>query len=76
VADDINDISLSGNIEPPQLPLRPQPIPLFANSSGVFNPVENSQISQVGLEEEYSEAMKDEVPQTREMLGNVNLTRE
>lgn len=76
VADYINDVSLSGEIEPPQLPLKPQPIPLFANPSGVFNRVENPPNSTPCLEEECPEAVIDEVPQTWEMLGNVNLTRE
>lgn len=76
VADYLNDISLAEQIEPPQLPLRPQPIPLFINSSGVFNRVENPPNSQSCLERESSEAIIDEIPQTWEMLGNVNVTRE
>jgi hypothetical protein len=76
VADYINNISLLGEIEPPQLPVKRQPIPLFVNPSGVFNRVENPSNSQVCLGEECPEAMRDEVPQTWEMLGNVNLTRE
>jgi hypothetical protein len=76
VADYINEVSLSGQIEPPQFPLRPQPIPLFVNVFGVFNRVENPPNSQACLEEECPEAIMDEVPKTWEMLGHVNLTRE
>ncbi len=76
VADYTNAISLPEQIEPPQSGLRAQPIPLFTNDSGVFNRVESRVDSQSSLVVECSETMIDEPPQTWEMLGNVNLTRE
>ncbi|MGB3403641.1 MAG: KTSC domain-containing protein [Microcoleaceae cyanobacterium] len=65
---------------PPQLKhqsqteLRPKPIPLFANESGIFNRVENRTESQSSLTVESAQSTEDEPSQTWEMLGNVNFS--
>ncbi len=74
MADYSNTINLSEQIELPRAQLTQQPIPWFANDSGVFNRVENQPDSQYDLEGECPATMIDEVPQTWEMLGNVNFT--
>jgi hypothetical protein len=57
-----------------QTQLRPKPIPLFINESGIFNRVETREDSQSSLTVESTQSIEDEPSQTWEMLGNVNFS--